>query len=343
MHTALLDRNLEALGAVRRHVSFSANLRNQVGQTSFICKARDEKCFDIAAILGDAADTTNWRVIDHCAAITRTYALFESFIWQLLREYLAFLSGSYTLTALGPDFRSKYTRGIGQILVEQDKQRYRGVDISKLIAGVNQAMADEAGYQIQPEALLRAEQNLRMTELQRLFSQCGLAGLDVWVTKHSAVEEFFAAQSRLSETAESELRQIVEYRNEAAHGDVDQVLGPDVLIEFTHFFEALCKSVTDFIQYDTLRRAKEVGKATVVGIISERFHDDIVVAKVTNSTLKIGELIYVFGKGLTMIAEIRSIQLDDVDVQEAVLVEETEVGLRLGVRTRVGCELIRFG
>ena len=180
MHTALLDRSLEALGAVRRHVSFSANLRSQITQPAFGCKAEGEKCFDITALLGDAADATSWRVIDHCAAITRTYALFESFVLQLLQEYLLFLSGSYTLTALGPEFRLKYTRGLGQILLDQDKQRYSYIDIGMLIAGANEAITDTAGYQIQPEALLRNEQNLRMTELHRLFSQCGLSGIEAW-------------------------------------------------------------------------------------------------------------------------------------------------------------------
>jgi len=328
MHTALLDRSVEALVAVRKHIAFSATLRNQVAAPSFGCKAEGEKCFDIGQILGDAADAVSWRVIDHCAAITRTYALFESFVLQILREYLAFLSGAYTLSALGDEFKAKYTRGVGQLLLDQDKQRYQNLDIAGVISAASDAMADKAGYHLQPEALLRAEQNLRMTELQRLFSQCGLSGIEAWITSHSAVEEFFATQSRLSETVASELKQIVDYRNEAAHGDVDDVLGTEVLVEFTHFFEALCRSIVDFIQYDTLRRAKELGRATVVGVISERFHDDIVVAKVKNATLSVGDGLYIFGKGLTMIGGVKSIRLNDVDVETATIVNETEVGLR---------------
>ncbi|AZV20997.1 MAE_28990/MAE_18760 family HEPN-like nuclease [Mesorhizobium sp. M7A.F.Ce.TU.012.03.2.1] len=343
MHTALLDRSLEALSAVRKHISFSANLRSQVAAPSFGCKAEGEKCFDISQILGEAADATSWRIIDHCAAITRTYALFESFVLQVLREYLAFLSGAYTLTALGDGFKAKYTRGLGQILVDHDKQRYQTLDVATVIIAASEAMANKVGYQLQPEALLRAEQNLRMAELQRLFSQCGLSGIDAWVTSHSAVAEFFAAQARLSETAASELKQIVDYRNEAAHGDVDDVLGAEVLIEFTHFFEALCRSIVDFIQYDTLRRAKELGRATIVGVITERFHDDIVVAKVKSATLSVGDEFYIFGKGLTMMASVNSIQLNDVNVETATVVDETEVGLRIGVRAKVGCELVRFG
>jgi hypothetical protein len=342
MHTALLVHSIEALGAVRKHISFSANLRNQAANPSFGCKAEGEKCFDIGRILGDAADGTSWKVIDHCAAVTRTYALFESFVLQILREYLVFLSSAYTLSLLGADFKAKYTRGVGQILLDQDKQRYHYLDVASVISAASDAMSDKAGYLLQPEALLRAEQNLRMAELHRLFSQCGLTGVEAWITAHSAVKQFFAAGSRLSETAASELKQIVEYRNEAAHGDVDDVLGAEVLVEFTYFFEALCRSIVDFVQYDTLRRAKEVGRATVVGIISEQFREDVVVAKVTNATLSVGDSLYILGTGLSLMVQVKSIQLDDVSVTTATIAGETEVGLRIGVRAKKGCELIRF-
>lgn len=343
MHTALLDRSIEAIGAVRKHISFSANLRSLTAAPSVDFKAEDgEECLNLSEVLNEAPDATNWKVIDHCSAVTRVYAIFESFVLQALREYLAFLSGAYTLSALGVEFRAKYTRGIGQILLDQDKQRYQRLDVGSVLSAANDAMGGKAGYQLQPEALLRAEQNLRMPELQRLFGQCGLTGLEPWIIAHNSMKAFFAEQSRLSETPASELKQIVEYRNEAAHGEVDDVLGADVLVEFTHFFEALCRSIVDFIQYDTLRRAKETGHACVVGVISERFSEDIIVAKVTNATLAVDDALYIFGKGLTMMAEVKSIRLNDADMQTVAITTETEVGLRIGIRAKVGCELIRF-
>jgi hypothetical protein len=342
MHSGLLDRSLQGLKALRQHVSFSAKIREQVGRPSFDCQRQGNKCFDIETLLGKPADATSWRVMDHCTTLIRAYALFESFVTQLLSEYLVFLSSSYKLSELGADFVVKYTRGVGQILLEQDRARYESIDVPTLIASAKTALSDENPYQIQPEALLRAEQNLRMAELQRLFAQCGLSHVEQWVVKHRAIEAFFSSESRLSETPESELKQIVDYRNEAAHGEVDQVLGTEVLIEVTEFFEALLQSIADFVQYDTLRRAKEVGKAQVLGIISERFRDDVVVVKIANAKLAVGDPIYIFGKGLTMIGEVKSIQLNDVDYPDVNITKEREVGLRLGVRAKKGCELIRF-
>lgn len=342
MHAAILERSLEGFEAIRRHIAFSANMRGQFGAPQSNRVDESVKYFDVRSIAGEAPDMTSWRVIDHCAAVTRSYALFESFVMEALREYLTFLSGAYKMSALGSDFEARYTKGIGRILQDQHKHRYRNLNIATVITGASDALSDKDGYQIQAEALLRTEQNLRMTELNRLFNDCGLAGLESWVGSHRAVQAFFAAQARLSDTASSELKQIIDYRNEAAHGDVDDVLGPDVLVEFTFFFEALCQSLLDVIQYDTIRRAKELNRATVVGRISERLRGDIVIAKVSDTTLTIGDKLYVFKKGLTMIAEVRSIQLDGKNVKTVTAAKEIEVGLRLGVRTKEGCELIRL-
>lgn len=43
-----------------------------------------------------------------------------------------------------------------------------------------------------------------------------------------------------------------------------------------------------------------------------------------------------------MIGEIKSIQLDDINHDAADILDEREVGLRLGVRAKKGCELIRL-
>ncbi len=157
-----------------------------------------------------------------------------------------------------------------------------------------------------------------------------------------AVRTFFSSTSRLSDTAESELKQIVDYRNEAAHGRVDQVVGPEILIEVSEFFQMLLMSISDFVQYDMIRRAKELGKAVVVGVISERFRSDIVVAKIANSSISLGDNMFVFGKGIVGEATIGSIQLDDVNEETITVVDEREVGLALGMRAKVGCELLRL-
>src|SRR5277367_940474 len=98
------------------------------------------------------------------------------------------------------EINERYARGEGRIVIETNREKLPG-----FVASLKQAnymdlrpfyqrrprwsaekqslliesfimnipvppVSDKAGYQLQPEALLRAEQNLRMRELQRLFS-----------------------------------------------------------------------------------------------------------------------------------------------------------------------------
>lgn len=327
MYDALVERNTGALAALREHISFSDRVRAQVGKE------------EVKAIVGAHADLTAWRVIDHCSAITRTYALFEGFVMQLLKEYLAYVSTSRKFADLGGDFKIRYTRGIGQILVDQNKIRYKNFDIDLLISDLTKAIAGENVYTIHSAALLRTESNLRMAELDRIFAHCGLDGIKSWIDRHPSVIDFFQSEQRLSQTAESELQQIVEYRNEAAHGEVDQVLGAEVLVEFTTFFETLAVGIAGFVRMMIVKQNRAFGKLRVLGKITEKYHDDIIVAKITNASLAIGQEIYILGKEKILIGKIGSIQINDVNHQEFTVLDETEVGLTIGVNAKAGYEL----
>jgi hypothetical protein len=342
MYVALLERSLNELKAVRQHIEFSASLRTQVGQHSAVCKAEGVQCFDIGQLLSAAPEPTKWKTIDHSAALTRAYALFESFVADLLAEYLSFLSQSYRIHELGVAFVNNYTKGIGRILADRNKSRYENINVLTLIKEATAALSDKDAYQIQLETMLHAEQNLRMTELNRIFSNCGLKGVEAWISSHAAMISFFQASSGFSGTASSSLTEVIKYRNEAAHGKVDQLLGANQLIDVTKFFECLFQSIVDFVRYDTLTRARALGRATVLGTIIHRHRDDIVIAKMKNVDIKIREKIYVQGSGLILLGEINSIQINDADHEHIAIHNEREVGLKIGVRAKTGCQIIRY-
>jgi hypothetical protein len=341
MHGALLARSLENLEAIRKHVIFSSSLREVVAHPNYGCQG-NPVCAVPSGAFSISPDPTSWRIIDHCAAVTRSYAVFEMFVSELLREYLVFLAKSYKMSALGADFKRKFTRGVGQMLLDHDKPKYRVDDLQALLSNASDAISDKLGYQIAPEALLRLEQNLRMYELERLFAQCGLMGLKHWINRHQSVEHFFASESRLSDTAESELREIVEYRNTAAHREVADVLAPKLLVEIVDFFKVLCKTTTDLVTYDTLKRAKDLGAIDVVGSVIHTYRDNVIIVKVRNQDLNVGESLYAFEKGAVLITEIRGIQLEGTPHNYLRIDGEKEIGLQIGVKVRVGCELLRF-
>src|SRR5690606_21446033 len=113
-------------------------------------------------------------------------------------------------------------------------------------------------------------------ELERIFGHCGLSGLRGWIEHHHALRGFFSSAARVSDTPEAELREIVNYRNEAAHGEVDDVLGVALLTEFAEFILNLCIAIAEFIQKDMIIRLTKKSKALEAGIVTETFSKNII-------------------------------------------------------------------
>ena len=99
------------------------------------------------------------------------------------------------------------------------------------------------------------EQNLRLPELQRFMSACGIDGTSSWIEQHRSVKSFFSSGDRLTASAESQLVELIKYRNDAAHGSIDisDILHQNVLIEFCEFVDVLCEALTERVQLSGLK------------------------------------------------------------------------------------------
>jgi hypothetical protein len=64
MFQTLLDRTLESIGALTRHVQFCDALRSTIGGRLVRCNREGEACFDVSVIYEGVPDSTEWKVID---------------------------------------------------------------------------------------------------------------------------------------------------------------------------------------------------------------------------------------------------------------------------------------
>jgi hypothetical protein len=288
MFRGAVEKSAASISAISLHLSISERFRTMLSVSDIRCKARGAKCFDVEGLASDPPDPTEWRVIDHCAAITRMYAVFEGFVDSILRDYLNFLNSNYHYAELNENFRSNYVRGMGIIVAESHKQRYQHLPVHSLATDLAAALAGETPYRITAEAMLIQEQNLRLGELERIFGHCGLPGLRSWIEHHLAITNFFTSAARVSDTAEAELREVVGYRNEAAHGEVDNVLGVAILTEFAEFIFYLCAAIAEFVQKDMLTRLLAKQHFHDAGEVAETFRGNVMVGKIENATVSVG-------------------------------------------------------
>lgn len=343
----MFEGAVERLGsgavAVEKQLRTSERLRDIFATEQGLCAA-SPACTTATQLSSDPPDSVEWRVIDHCSAVTRLYALYEQFAHEMLREHLSLLERQFRFTELDSALQNAYRVGVAKILEKKEGPRFEDIVLTDLLGGFHKAASGETPYRLEPKALLIHEQNLRLPMLAALYQECGVDGLSEWIAGHPEIEEFFSAAERMHSSAEVELRTLIDYRNEAAHGglDVDDVLAVDALCEFADFIKVLCRALAERIQLAALQTGLSRDQATEVGTVSETFQGGRVIIAAVAGKFSIGESIYLISPTQCAHRRIESIQLDDVPHDQVDIADATELGFRLSGRARVGQRIVRL-
>jgi len=338
MYELILERSQRSVDAVRRHIDSSNAIRSLIAQRQIRC-VNEISCFDLSPFYERTPNSTDWRIIDHCSAVTRLYSIYEQFVHELLGAFLTFLENNVSYSELEPVLRAEHRRSLGQILLNLDRERYRNLQFESIIGGLAKAFSQPGSYRLLPEAMLAHDQNLRLLELSKLFNRCGVFGVTEWIPKHRSLRKFFSDQARQSDKAEAELKQLVDYRNDAAHGEVDTVLGADILIEYADFLSAMFIALAECVQWSVVERSLEYKKTRLAGKVNEVFSKNIVVAIVENATFAVGDSVYLRGDGYCYRAKILSLQEGGVEITSKTVLSPIELGMRFDSAPRKTSEI----
>lgn len=330
MYTAFLERTQQSIEALKQHLATSEAMRSAIQNNSLSCGG-GPPCFNLPSLLSASApDRLEWRKIDHCAAVTRIYAIYEQFAHEMIREHLALAQSHLAFPDLPNELIKSYRNGIATILEKKDGPRYGHLSLLDLIEQYHLGLSNEE-YTLEPLALLNHEQNLRLPELARLFAACGMPSIDTWIKKYRSLQEFFDTAERLSGSAEHEMLELIKYRNEAAHGsiNVDDILGLDYLYEFCDFVAVICEAISEFVQLKGLDLLIAGGAADFRGKVDECIKADRVLIGTMTGNFRIGDTIYLCGETYSVPREILNLQLEDADRSHVALSEPTEIGLEI--------------
>jgi len=316
-------------------------MRIAIADGRFRCRGADE-CFNVEELCSGAPESVEWRVIDHCSAVTRIYAIFEQFAEEMIKEYIGSAEKMFKYTELAEALQINYRLGIGRLLEKHGSARYENIVLEAVISDYQKALSGGETYRLEPVAMLGRDQNLRLPELERLFSRCGLGGLIPWVHGHPDVRTFFSQESRISSTAEAELGRLVQYRNDAAHGAlaVDDVVGVDILCEFADFIRVMSGTLAARVQHEILMNAETKGLAESYGKITEVYRGGTVVVAPLVGKLRVGQKMYLADRADCVERTILSIQLGGADQQEFSTDEPMEIGLGLDGQARKGARVM---
>ncbi|MEG4633736.1 MAE_28990/MAE_18760 family HEPN-like nuclease [Microcoleus sp. AR_TQ3_B6] len=341
MFDELLKTVCLKISTVRSMIKINDRLRKIVSQDSSDIKELKENP-EFAALIEEIPSKDEWRIYDRSAVVTRLYAIYERFVEDLISDWLRRMPDLVPrYSDLGEKIQNTHREGIGRLLIDIKKNRFQHLSVEKVVQGLSCGITDTGKYELLPDAFLLHEQNLRKETLETVLKNAGIDEAWKWVSNHKEIKYFVEEVRGRQNTAEGELNQLVDYRNEAAHGSTNQILGTQELLDLGDFVEALCKSLADLVTYKIILLQKALGLVREIGEITEWFKkQQAYVAKVQKVTLTVEErvfLVLVNDKlSYCYAAKIESIELNDIFHNQVEITSEEEVGLKFDRDARTG-------
>jgi hypothetical protein len=285
---------------------------------------------------------TEDRVFRHCAVMTQLYGLYESFSESMLSAWLFRLPRYYALPDLPEGFKNAYRHGIARIIQNVDHRRYRHISLPGVVEKYLAALQGASPWEFVNEALTLHDANLRQSEFVTMFNSVDLTGVWQSLEKNAHILNF-KAETDSDESLENLVLDLVTFRNEASHGTPDEILGSDTLREWVAFVRAFCSALADVITHRIVAAEVANQPESVIGIVTETFKNNTVVAICDRGSLSVGETIYFLRQSDCTSAAIESLQLNDVPQLEIHIDGPgVEVGVRTSTRVHKNARLVRL-
>lgn len=312
----------------------------------------------------DVPKLNDLRIYEHCSVVTRLYAIYESFVEDLIRDWLILLPELYpTYSDLDKTIRYTHKIGVGRLLQiikdkdsnENDNSRYSSLSVQKILQDLSNGENGVDKYELCPDAFLFHQQNLRIDTLNELLKNAGIpnellksGGISEawnWVIEHRNIKYFLQEIRGNQSSADKELNTFISYRNDAAHNTkINDFLPSKELLELCDFVEALCQALIELVTYQVIQNKKSLGQAQIIGKITEWFKKPQagVATTVEDCFLSVGSNLFLVGKSYCQLVKIESIYDHDISVEELPVIPGMEVGLKFDVDARKDLQLYQL-
>lgn len=285
---------------------------------------------------------SDWHIYDHCAAFTRLYAIYATFVEELIETYLGILPSLYpSYDALPKSVTTQHRIGLSTILAKLgDGGGYSYLDEKTIIITLADGLNGNTPYRLLKPAFLPDRQNYRMEIIGRLLGYLGVSNAIQRLSNNRCLQEFLSTVKPGGTTVQNELDQFVRRRNEAAHSDVNTVVASEEVKRTAEFILLLGNALADILNYAITNRRFEMGHFPKLGTV-EKTHQkgSVIISHVTPCVLRLGEqLVIVFNNNLEL-ATITGLHLNDVSHEDVFLTEKRGLGIKLDKPAKVGAAI----
>lgn len=262
----------------------------------------------------DRVDVGYWRAYEHSAVMVRGYATFERFVLDAAEQWIGWLQNHCEDKLFSSEkIRDAYERGLAEILRRKSEARFSELDRGKLAMGLSSFFGAPLpdGFLLPVEPFFATLPNLKLAKIVDLFKSLEMDGLAEWMKASTKLREFCRDEGF---NFEEELSHIVDWRNEAAHGnDVpSNILGDTELIARLNFLSLLSESIFDFVVTSICR--KDLGDEFAEGLIGTVSHvwprSNAFQLTMASKVIYTGTAVLMMAPGIMMHSSILSLQLE---------------------------------
>ena len=341
MFSGLTTRLETEIGIVKRVLTLHEDIRSQLFDSQ-LSKPTDhgssQVISSLSALTLSVPGKRAWQIYDHCAAFSRLYGVYAQFVEDLIGDYLRLLPVLYPDYVKLPErILSQHRVGVAQILGKLSSVGpYRHLDEAAIVTNLSSNLSGKIPYTLLKEAFFVERQNYRLEVLQRLFGSVGIENAAKKFLNSEFLRSFVSTRSE-SFSVDKELSDFVEYRNTAAHSQVDQIVAIDDIRNYADLIAASCRAMADVVEDEIIQRQAAVGSYDELGTAVESLQrGHIIVARLTNCTLRVGEKIAIIRADSAKAARITSIEINDIPCAAIIVKKGLEVGLGLSSKCKVG-------
>lgn len=292
------------------------------------------------------AEPAQWRIFSHCASVTRLYALYEAFVYELISDWLKVVPSLYPSYARMPEaLLNQHRVGVGTLL-QKFGGGFRNQELSELsiVEPLYSALSGQATFSLISDAFFVDLRNLRHEELCSLFRRVSLDNLSGWLDGHADLQAMCDAAGT---TVIGRLKELVDFRNEASHArqDIDETLGVSAFQEIAEFTQLLCRALHEFATTRYFDVLQDTDQLELLGQVTEYLpRPDAAILTVRGPVwITVGDTVIARGSRTTIATRIVSLQDQDQEVETIRADRGHELGLRFNPTVaRVGVHVYRI-
>lgn len=243
----------------------------------------------------------NNSVVLYNAAIISIYGSYESFVDELITQYIHFLKNNKSsFSELNEKIRKKHLDKSAEFLTNENRFRNLQLNRKTVIDNLYSTVSKESLETLSEPLLLSHGGNLKTEQLKGFLIEFGIENVNEKLKKHVEIEEFCRANGLdadlIGENVFATLDKVVEERNKVAHGSVDSRISYKVLLDlYVPFMNAFCKGIKDLIISEMIEDFVKNSKIKEIGPILNLWKDNRVVGiNSGNNIFKVGEPIYLY-------------------------------------------------